>query len=38
MLIYINTKNVIEIGPDYRRMRLRYEVTNGVSESTEENN
>jgi len=37
MLVYMNKDGNLEIGPDILRLRRRFEVTNGVSELTEEN-
>jgi hypothetical protein len=37
MLCYKNNDNQLEIGPDIRRLRLRYEVPNGVHETNNEN-
>lgn len=37
MLITKNNADGSQCGPDYMRMRYKYEVTNGVSEATPEN-
>lgn len=37
MIAYKNSQGGCELGPDYVRLRYRFEVTNGVSEATPEN-
>jgi hypothetical protein len=36
-LLYVNTAGVLEIGPNFKRIRNRFEVTNGASKPTQEN-
>jgi len=37
MIVYLNHIGSCEIGPDYLRLRYRFEVTNGVSEASDAN-
>lgn len=37
MVVYPNSTGTTCIGPDYIRLKNRYEVTNGVSEANEDN-